>query len=679
MHKMLTRFLAVSALLCTAAVASANQFPNATCPDSVTITQIKAASSCQPATADTVRGVAGIIVGFDPIATGFDAFIQNSQGGPFTGIDFFTHSFNTKAAPYSFAIGDSIVVEFAKVDNFAGDEEIDAPNGSFGSPNFIVRKVSSGNPLPPFFVGTSTQLKELSTNTFFEQYEGSLIKLNQTGSGTLKVARTSLTGGLSQNNGFLIVDSSAPSDSVFIDGNKLTTFPPPAVGTAVNSVQGIGNQTARGYRIMLRDGNDIVMNTPPDVTDAYPLTDNTILVKFDRNITTASGQTTTNYSLASFGTVNSAVMSGQAAVVLNITNGLAHGDLETVTVNGIVGLAAGQTMTTPESKTFVNGVLTAEEIQRANPDSLSATPPCTDRSRFAGAAGQVSQGAVGPRATMAATSSARYGSIFYMMDPGNTGRGGVAAFAPPAVLTIGHTWRLVGQVQEFFGETEFSNIIDAADQGAGSVPSPINITVADAARDTCDYSHSVNDGEDHEGAFVTLQHVLTVQRFNPPPTNGFHVADQSFPDTIFVENFNSVLNPFVAPPLGHVMTITGVLHYSGGSFRVVPRNTADIVDEGVAGVVGNPARLSFSVAPNPARHATFSLSLPEAADVEIGIYDVAGRQVASLYNGHLNAGLHPFDWAGEASNGSTVNAGVYFARLKTRGVTNAIRTVYLGR
>src|SRR5262245_48851361 len=211
MRKMLTRFLAVTAMLCTAAVASANQFPNATCPDSVTIQQIKSTNACKPAVADTVRGVSGIIVGFDPIATGFDAFIQNSQGGPFTGIDFFTHSFNTKAAPYSFAIGDSIVVEFAKVDNFQGDEEIDAPNGSFGSPNFIVRKVSSGNPLPPFFVGTSTQLKELPTNTFFEQYEGSLIKLNQTGSGTLRVARTSLTGGLG-TNAFLLVDSSAPSD-----------------------------------------------------------------------------------------------------------------------------------------------------------------------------------------------------------------------------------------------------------------------------------------------------------------------------------------------------------------------------------------------------------------------------------------------------------------------------------
>jgi flagellar hook capping protein FlgD len=680
MSKMFTRFLAVAALLCVAGVASATQFPNATCPDSVTIQQIKSTNACKPAVLDTVAGVTGVIIGFDPIATGFDAFIEDPAGGPFAGIDFFTHSVNTKVAPYNFAIGDKIVVEFAKVDNFAGDEEIDAPNGSFGSPNFIVRKVSSGNALPPFFVGTTTQLNQLPTNTFFEQYEGSLVKIN----GPLTVVRTSLTGGLGTNS-FLVISPSAPSDTVFIQGNKLTVFAPPPVGTNIFSVQGIGNQfsvsAGNAYAIMLRDGNDIVLNTPPNVTDAYPLTDNTILVKFDRNVTTASATTLTNYSLASFGSVNSAVMNDQASVILNITNGLLHGDLETVTANGIVGLAAGQTMTTPQSRTFVNGVLTSAEIQQANPDSLAATnPPCLDRSRFAGGGGQISQGNVGTRATMAATSGARYGSIYYMMDPGNPTRGGVAAFAPPAVLTIGHKWRLVGQVQEFFGETEFSNIIDAADQGVATVPTPNLIFVKQAARDTCDYLNVLSDGEDFEGRLVTVGDVKVVQRFLTPPTNGFHVVDlRTYPDTIFVENFNGVLDPLVSPPLGHAIQLTGVVHYSGGSFRIVPRNYGDIVDLGVAGVGPTNGRLSFSVAPNPARHALFSFNLPQDADVDIGIFDVAGRQVASIASGRLPAGSYQRQWSGEMSDGRTASAGVYFARMKANGSETSLRTVFLGQ
>src|ERR1041385_490804 len=528
MHKMLTRILAVASVLCTAGVASATQFPNATCTDSVAIKSIQDATAlCHPIAGDTVRGVGGIIIGFDPIATGFDAYIQTSGGGPFTGVDFFTHSFNTKAAPYNFALGDSIVVEFAAVSEFQNATEVLAANNNFGAPNFVVRKVSSGNTLPPFFIGTSTQLAETPTNTFFEQYEGCLVKLNQTGANALKVARTSLTGGLGQTNAFLLVDSSAPSDSVYVDGTKLTTFAPPAVGTSIFSVQGIGNQATRGYRIMLRDGNDIVANTPPDATDAYPLDDTHIKVVYDRDVTTASATNTSHYTLASFGSITAAAMITQSTVLLTINNGLSHGDLETVTVNGITGLAAGQTMTTPESRTFVNGLLTAEEVQRANPDSLAATnPPCLDRSRFAGGGGQITQGGVGTRASMAATSGARYGSVYYMMDAGNPRRGGVAAFAPPAVLTIGRNYRLTGQVQEFFGETEFSNILaDISDIGAGAVPTPKNIAVIQASRDTCDYLNALDDGEDYEGRLVTLTDVKSVQRFIPPPTNGFHVAD----------------------------------------------------------------------------------------------------------------------------------------------------------
>jgi hypothetical protein len=265
-------------------------------------------------------------------------------------------------------------------------------------------------------------------------------------------------------------------------------------------------------------------------------------------------------------------------------------------------------------------------------------------------------------------------------------RGGVAAFAPPAVLTTAHTYRLVGQVQEFFGETEFSNIIDAADQGPAAVPAPKLISVIQAARDTCDYTNTLSDGEDFEGRLVTLGVVKVVQRFPTLPTNGFHVADQSYPDTIFVENFNGVLGtnpatppPAYAPPLGDVIRLTGVVHYSGGSFRIIPRNLADIVDLGVAGVGPTPGKLSFSVAPNPARHATFTFSLPEQTDVEIGIFDVAGRQVASVFKGALPAGNYTRNWSGEMSDGRAANAGVYFARMRAGGVMYSLRTVYLGR
>ena len=684
MHKMLTRILAVAAFVCTAGVASATQFPNPTCPDSVTIQQIQNASAtCHAAVGDTVRGVAGIIVGFDPIATGFDAYMENSQGGPFNGIDFFTHSVNTISAPYNFAIGDSIVVEFAAVGLFAGDTEILAANNSFGSPNFVVRKVSSGNTLPPFFEGTTTQLKETPTNTFAAQYMGSLVRLT----GSFFVARTSLTGGLGQNNAFLIVDPSAPSDSVFVDGNKLTTYAPPAVNSPVTVVQGIMNDATRGYRIMLRSGNDITVNSPPNMTDAFPLTDTpsqTIKVVFDRDVVASTATNLSNYSLASFGSVTAAVMLTPNTVQLTINNApLGRGDAESVTCNGIQGLnPPALTMTTPQSRTFINSVLTAEEIQRPDPAFLAADTTCRDRSRFAGLAGQFSQGGVGIRMSMAATTSGRYGSVNYMTDAGNTNHDGVAAFAPPATLTIGTKYRLTGQVQEFFGETEVSNIIEATSLGASTAQTPVNIFVREAARDTCDYLNLLSDGENFEGRLVKIPLAKVVQRFPTLPTNGFHIVDLSTtPDTIFVQNFNSVLatGTYTGPALGHAVTITGFVHYEGGSFRIVPRALTDVVDGGTLSVGGNGRVLSFSVYPNPARTARIAFSLPQAEDVEVGIYDVAGRQIAMLFKGPMAAGSYSREWSGTTSDGRTVGAGVFFARLKAGGTTRAIRTVYLGR
>lgn len=681
MHKMLTRLLAVAALVCTAGTAGAVTWPNATCPDSVTIPQIQNynANPCLAAVGDTVMGVGGIIIGFDPIATGFDAFIQHTVGGPFSGVDVFFHSKNPQSSPYNLAIGDSIVVEWMRVGEFGGATQVLAPNNNFTAPNGIIRKVSSGNPLPPFFVGTTTQLREVPATlpafAFAEQYEGCLVKINATPD--LFVRRTSLTGGLGQNNGFLIVDPSAPSDSVFIDGNKLTQYPPPPVGTPIFSVQGILNQTSRGYRIMLRNGNDIVANTPPNVIDAYPLTDNSIRVLFDRDVTVASATNTSNYSLASFGSVDGAAMFGTSGVDLAITNGLAHGDVEVVTVNGVTGLVAGQTMTTPQSRTFINGLLTAEEVQRANPDSLAGTP-CVDRSRFAGPGGQISQGPVGTKASMAATISGVFGALYYTADPTDAKRTGVSAFSPPATLTLGRKYRLSGAVQEFFGETEFSAITEVQDLGVGTQPGPKVLTVAQARMDTCDVTNILNDGEDWEGRIVRLPFVKVVQRFSPLPTNGFHVADQSFPDTIFVQNLSGVLSPFTHPPLGQLYTVTGALHYESGSFRVAPRNYGDIVDHGVAGVGGGGANVSFAIAGNPSRRPTFHWTLPQAAEVEIGIFDVAGRQVASIQSGSMGAGAYSREWVGTDDSGREVNAGVYFARLKTNGVNQTLRTVFLG-
>ena len=68
--------------------------------------------------------------------------------------------------------------------------------------------------------------------------------------------------------------------------------------------------------------------------------------------------------------------------------------------------------------------------------------------------------------------------------------------------------------------------------------------------------------------------------------------------------------------------------------------------------------------PNPFRASTqVRFSLPQRSDVKLAVFDVAGREVASLANGAWNAGSHAVSWSGATSSGGAARGGVYFVRL----------------
>ena len=67
----------------------------------------------------------------------------------------------------------------------------------------------------------------------------------------------------------------------------------------------------------------------------------------------------------------------------------------------------------------------------------------------------------------------------------------------------------------------------------------------------------------------------------------------------------------------------------------------------------------------------FTYSLPEAAHVNIQIYNILGERVATLINGQMNAGSHVVRW--NARNAAT---GVYFYRIRA-GDYHAVRKMIL--
>ena len=66
---------------------------------------------------------------------------------------------------------------------------------------------------------------------------------------------------------------------------------------------------------------------------------------------------------------------------------------------------------------------------------------------------------------------------------------------------------------------------------------------------------------------------------------------------------------------------------------------------------------------NPSTRIDFTLERPEA--VEIGVFDLAGRRVATLHSGLLGAGEHRVTWDGRTDSGASVPTGQYRYVLKT--------------
>jgi hypothetical protein len=85
--------------------------------------------------------------------------------------------------------------------------------------------------------------------------------------------------------------------------------------------------------------------------------------------------------------------------------------------------------------------------------------------------------------------------------------------------------------------------------------------------------------------------------------------------------------------------------------------------------IGDAPRLTLSAAqPNPFSHTTqFSVTLPRAGDAELTVHDLAGRRVATLFRGRLEAGTRALAWAGTGDGGDRVRDGIYFVRVRGVG------------
>lgn len=136
-----------------------------------------------------------------------------------------------------------------------------------------------------------------------------------------------------------------------------------------------------------------------------------------------------------------------------------------------------------------------------------------------------------------------------------------------------------------------------------------------------------------------------------------------------------------------VINKQGVIRYNaydrwphGNRFHLEEiRATVDSLVNTVVGVEPQPlpSRLALRASPNPSRDdLMIELSNPGGAvdDARVAVFDLAGREVARLWDHSLPAGTTRIDWNGMTSQGTRLPAGVYLVRAQV-GTTALMKRV----
>jgi DNA-binding beta-propeller fold protein YncE len=81
---------------------------------------------------------------------------------------------------------------------------------------------------------------------------------------------------------------------------------------------------------------------------------------------------------------------------------------------------------------------------------------------------------------------------------------------------------------------------------------------------------------------------------------------------------------------------------------------------------GSPQKFSLERNyPNPFNPSTkISFSLPSKEIVILKVYDVLGKEVATIASGEFDSGIHTVEWSGKDNSGVEVSSGIYFYQLQ---------------
>lgn len=251
---------------------------------------------------------------------------------------------------------------------------------------------------------------------------------------------------------------------------------------------------------------------------------------------------------------------------------------------------------------------------------------------------------------------------------------GLIDLRPGDVITI---TRAV--IEEDFGLTKFDeDDMEFTLVSSGGTPLEPVVVTTDALQDRA-------IAEAHEGMFLRIEDpVVTATNADAPngPFGEFAISsDGTSANALRVDDMSSLVSYTGGDP-GTVYAegerldfVQGILWYTFSNYKLIPQSFDHI--GAVINVATEDMELPETFAlhqnyPNPFNPSTsIRFDLGRSANVTLAVYDVLGREVATLVNGQLTPGAHTVSF--DASN---LTSGVYLYRL-SMGAEVLTRTMML--
>ena len=180
-------------------------------------------------------------------------------------------------------------------------------------------------------------------------------------------------------------------------------------------------------------------------------------------------------------------------------------------------------------------------------------------------------------------------------------------------LSVGDQVKLKGDISEYYGLTEMKNISSTEVLSSGISIEPITITASSLSGGCQIWA------EKYEGMLVRLVNITV--GWKSSSNNQWGVSDWT--GTAIIDDY-MFDGDWPNPENGiHFISITGVVHYSYGEYKLMPRNNADFNDPVNAAGTESPERFNLLTNyPNPFNPTTiieFDLVDKESNPVQLNI------------------------------------------------------------